>query len=141
MYEYICVSDGIFQQTHFFHVRRQHLVLNMHFRFHLVLLHKKIKIYTENMKIHPIMAKLLYAYRQLQLAFFYRLQNKSKSNTNVHFQHLPVKAPSSYKTVLCCSLASGLTLLSTNNFPTCYIALLFYLTNIGWHFKLECFSN
>jgi hypothetical protein len=43
------------------------------------------------------------------------------------FPTLPVQAPYSYKTVLCCSLTSGLTLLSTNNFPTYYIALLFYL--------------
>ena len=93
------------------------------------------------MKTHPIMVKLLYAYRQLQLALFYRLPNKSKSNTNGHFQHLPVKELYSYKTVPYCSLTSGLTLLSTNNFPTYYIALLFYLKNIGRHFPLYCLSN
>ena len=87
------------------------------------------------------MLKLLNAYRQLQLALFYKLQNKSKSNTNAHFQHSPVKAPYSYKTVPRCSLTSGLTLLSTTNFPTHYIALLFYLTNIGCHFLLDCLSN
>jgi len=78
---------------------------------------------------------------KLQLALFYRLPNKSKSNTNAHFQHLPVKAPYSYKTVPCCSLTSSLTLLFTNNFPTYYIAILFYVTNIGCHFLLDCLSN
>ena len=92
------------------------------------------------MKIHLIMVKLLYAYRQLQLALFCRLPNKSKSNTKGHFQHLPVKEPHSYKTIPYCSLTRGLTLLSTNNFPTYYIALLFYLKNIGCHFPLDCLS-
>lgn len=52
------------------------------------------------------MVKLLYAYRELQLALFYRLPNKSKSDTNAHFQHLSVKEPYSYKTVPYCSLTS-----------------------------------
>lgn len=117
---------GLIHLTHFFHVRRQHLVATVHFGFRKSYYTKKLKFTMRTWKFIQS-GETFYAYRQLQLALFYGLQNKSKSNTNAHFQHLPVQAPYSYKTVPCCSLTSGLTLLSTNNFTTYYIALSFYL--------------
>jgi hypothetical protein len=142
MYEYTfqCIRWDYSNRLIFFHVRRQHLVANVHFGFQKSYLLRKKNLHREH-ENSSNRGEAFVCIQAVTTSTLLQLQSKSKSNTNAHFQHLTVKASYSYKTVPCCSLISGFTLLSTNNFPTYYIALLFYLPNIGCHFPLDCLSN